>query len=174
MRHVPARVNPIVHLVNTLQSAGDILVFLGAGSSTEGSQADQPFPDFDTLVTRILHDEGLEIGENRMNDFLSVLKRWEQESNLSVRLASYLYGNPGISHLQLASVSMSLFPTVNMTMYLTTNFDDLMFKALFAVTKKMPERDPRTFSLRKSDVISEITQLFHAISQYAKKEFPSS
>ncbi len=38
-----AKVNPIAHFVNTLQSEGDILVFLGAGSSTEGSQDDAPY-----------------------------------------------------------------------------------------------------------------------------------
>jgi len=167
-----ARANPIAHLVNTLQSEGDILVFLGAGSSTEGSQDDGPFPDFETLVRRVLRDEGIEITDNRMNDFLDVMRRWERESILSVRLASYLYGNPGISHLQLASVTMSLFPAVNMTIYLTTNFDDLMFKALSAVTKNLPQRDPRAFSLRKSAVISEITQIFQAIPRHTHQGTP--
>jgi hypothetical protein len=125
-----AKINPIAHLVNTLQSEGDILIFLGAGSSTEGSQDDAPFPDFETLIGRVLRDEGIDVTASRADDFLEVLRRWERESVLSVRLASYLYGNPGISHLQLASVTMSLFPTINMTIYLTTNFDDLMFKAL--------------------------------------------
>ena len=161
-----ARLNPIAHLVNTLQSEGDILVFLGAGSSAEGSQDDAPFPDFETLISRVLRDEGIGITDNRMSDFLGVMKRWERESILSVRLASYLYGNPGISHLQLASVTMSLFPAVNMTIYLTTNFDDLMFKALSAVTKNSPQRDPKAFSLRKSAVISEITQIFQAIPRH--------
>jgi SIR2-like domain len=172
MRRVTASANPIVHLVNTLQSEGDILVFLGAGSSTDGSQDDAPFPDFETLIGRVLRDEGVEVTDNRMNDFLDVMRRWERESTLSVRLASYLYGNPGISHLQLASVTMSLFPAVNMAMYLTTNFDDLMFKALSAVTKNAPERDPKAFSLRKSAVISEITQIFQAIPRYTHKGTP--
>ena len=167
-----ARPNPIAHLVNTLQSEGDILVFLGAGSSTEGSQDDLPFPDFETLISRVLRDEGIDVTENRMNDFLDVMKRWERESILSVRLGSYLYGNPGISHLQLACVTMSLFPDVNMTMYLTTNFDDLMFKALSAVAKKSPQRDPKAFSLRKSAVISEITEIFHAIPSHARRGTP--
>jgi uncharacterized protein YfcZ (UPF0381/DUF406 family) len=167
-----ARVNPIAHLVNTLQSEGDILVFLGAGSSAEGSQDDAPFPDFETLISRVLRDEGIDITDNRMSDFLDVMRRWERESILSVRLASYLYGNPGISHLQLASVTMSLFPDVNMAVYLTTNFDDLMFKALSAVTKNSPQRDPKAFSLRKSSVISEITQIFQAIPRHTRKGTP--
>lgn len=167
-----AKPNPIAHLVNTLQSEGDILVFLGAGSSTEGSQNDEPFPDFETLISRVLRDEGIEVSDNRINDFLDVMKRWERESILSFRLASYLYGNPGISHIQLASVTMSLFPAVNMTMYLTTNFDDLMFKALSAVTKKSPHRDPKAFSLRKSAVINEITQIFQAIPRHARNGTP--
>ena len=167
-----AKPNPIAHLVNTLQSEGDILVFLGAGSSSEGSQNDQPFPDFEMLIRRVLQDEGIEVTNNRMNDFLDVMKRWERESILSFRLASYLYGNPGISHLQLASVTMSLFPAVNMTMYMTTNFDDLMFKALSAVTKNSPQRDPKAFSLKKSAVISEITQIFHAIPRHTRNGTP--
>jgi SIR2-like protein/AAA domain-containing protein len=167
-----AKVNPIAHLVNTLQSEGDILIFLGAGSSTEGSQDDAPFPDFETLIGRVLRDEGIDVTASRADDFLEVLRRWERESVLSVRLASYLYGNPGISHLQLASVTMSLFPTINMTIYLTTNFDDLMFKALSTVAKKSPQRDPRVFSLKKSAVISEITQIFQAIPRYTSKGTP--
>jgi hypothetical protein len=167
-----AKPNPIAHLVSTLQSEGEILVFLGAGSSSEGSQNDQPFPDFEMLISRVLQDEGIEVTENRMNDFLDVMKRWERESILSFRLASYLYGNPGISHLQLASVTMSLFPAVNMTMYMTTNFDDLMFKALSAVTKNSPQRDPKAFSLKKSAVISEITQIFHAIPRHTRNGTP--
>lgn len=167
-----ARPNPIAHLVSTLQSEGDILVFLGAGSSTEGSQDDAPFPDFETLVSRVLRDEGVDVTDNRMDDFLDVMRRWERESTLSVRLASYLYGNPGMSHLQLASVTMSLFPAVNMAIYLTTNFDDLMFKALSAVTKNSPQRDPKAFSLRKSAVISEITQIFQAIPRHTRKGTP--
>jgi hypothetical protein len=167
-----ARANPIAHLVNTLQSEGDVLVFLGAGSSTEGSQDDAPFPDFQTLVGRVLRDEGIELTDNRMNDFLDVMRRWERESILSVRLASYLYGNPGISHLQLASITMSLFPAVNMSIYLTTNFDDLMFKALSAVTKKSPQRDPKAFSLKKAAVISEVTQIFQAIPSHTRKGTP--
>jgi hypothetical protein len=167
-----ARPNPIAHLVSTLQSEGDILVFLGAGSSTEGSQDDGPFPDFDTLVRRVLDDEGIPVTNNRMDDFLDVMKRWERESILSVRLASYLYGNPGISHFQLASVTMSLFPAINMAMYLTTNFDDLMFKALLAVAKNSPQRDPKAFSLRKSAVINEITQMFQAIPNHVRRGTP--
>ncbi len=172
MHQMTARTNPIVHLVNTLQSEGNLAVFLGAGSSVEGSQGDAPFPDFDTLISRVLRDEGIDVTDDRMSAFLHVLKRWEQESILSVRLTSYLYGNPGISHLQLASVTMSLFPAINMTMYLTTNFDDLMYKALSAVTKSIPEKDPRMFSLRKSAVISEITQMFQAIPLYTHRGAP--
>jgi energy-coupling factor transporter ATP-binding protein EcfA2 len=167
-----ARTNPILHLVNTLQSERDILIFLGAGSSTEGSQDDAPFPDFEMLVSRILQDEGVLITESRMNDFLEIMRRWERESTLSVRLASYLYGSPGISHLQLASMTMSLFPAINMAMYLTTNFDDLMFKALSAVSKNAPQRDPRTFSLKKSAVINEITQIFQAIPRHTQQGAP--
>jgi hypothetical protein len=167
-----AKANPIAHLVNTLQSEGEILVFLGAGSSTEGSQDDAPFPDFETLVCRVLCDEGVEVTENRMDDFLDVMRRWERESTLSVRLASYLYGNPGISHFQLASVTMSLFPEVNMAIYLTTNFDDLMFKALSAVTKSSPRRDPKAFSLRKSAVIDDVTQIFQAIPRHTRSGTP--
>lgn len=167
-----AKMNPIAHLVSTLQSEGDILIFLGAGSSTEGSQDDAPFPDFDTLINRILRDEGVDVTENRMQAFLEVMRRWERESIVSVRLASYLYGNPGISHLQLASVTMSLFPAVNMTIYLTTNFDDLMFKALSAVAKNSPQRDPKIFSLRKTAVISEITQIFKAIPRHTHRGTP--
>lgn len=167
-----ARSNPIAHLVNTLQSEGDILVFLGAGSSAEGSQDDAPFPDFETLISRVLCDEGIEVTDDRMKDFLDVMRQWERESTLSVRLASYLYGNPGISHLQLASVTMSLFPDINMAVYLTTNFDDLMFKALSAVTKNSPQRDPKAFSLRKAAVISEITQIFQAIPRHTRQGTP--
>jgi hypothetical protein len=167
-----ARVNPLAHLVSTLQSERDVLVFLGAGSSVDGSQDDAPFPDFETLIRRVLRDEGIDVTGNRMNDFLDVMKRWERESILSVRLASYLYGNPGISHLQLASVTMSLFPAINMAIYLTTNFDDLMFKALSAVTKNWPQRDPKAFSLRKSAVITEVSQIFQAILRHTLKGTP--
>jgi hypothetical protein len=166
------RTNPILHLVNTLQSERDVLIFLGAGSSTEGSQDDAPFPDFEMLVSRILQDEGVEVTDSRMDDFLDVMRRWERESTLSVRLASYLYGSPGISHLQLASMTMSLFPAINMAMYLTTNFDDLMFKALSAVSRNAPQRDPRTFSLKKSAVINEITQIFQAIPRHIQQGAP--
>jgi hypothetical protein len=166
------RVNALAHLVQTLQTEGEILVFLGAGSSTEGSQGEGPFPDFETLISRVLLDEGVGITENRMNDFLDIMRRWERESVLSARMASYLYGNPGISHLQLASVTMSMFPDVNMTLYLTTNFDDLMFKALSAVTRNLPQRDPKAFSLKKSTVISELTEIFRAIPSHTHKGTP--
>ena len=139
-----ARPNLLPHLLLHSNPKADVLVFLGAGSSTEGSQDDGPFPDFNTLVTRVLRDEGITVTNNRMDDFLDVMKRWERESILSVRLASYLYGNPGISHLQLASVTMSLFPAVNMAMY-DTNFDDPMFKALLT-WPRTPQREPKSFS----------------------------
>jgi hypothetical protein len=59
-----------------------------------------------------------------------------------------------------------------MAVYLTTNFDDLMFKAFSAVTKKAPQRDPKAFSLRKPAVISEVTQIFQAIPRHTRKGTP--
>jgi SIR2-like domain len=167
-----ARTNPLAHFLNSLQSDSDVLIFLGAGSSIDGSQDDGPFPDFETLIARILRDEGAETTGDRMESFLAIIRQWERESVLSVRLASYLYGNPGISHLRLASATLSLFPQINMAMYLTTNFDDLMFKALSAVTRSVPKKDPRSFSLHKSAVISEVSQIFHAIPRYTSKGVP--
>lgn len=164
--------NPLAHFVNALQLDSDVLIFLGAGSSIDGSQDDGPFPDFETLIARILRDEGVELAGDQMDSFLKIVRQWERESVLSVRLASYLYGNPGISHLRLASATLSLFPAINMAMYLTTNFDDLMFKALSAVTKNVPQKDPRSFSLHKSAIISEVTQIFQAISRYTSKGVP--
>jgi GTPase SAR1 family protein len=162
----------VLRLVNTLQSEGETLIFLGAGSSTEGFQDEESFPDFDTLVDRILIAEGIDDVDDKVREFLNIMRRWERESTLSVRLASYLYGNPGTSHFQLASATMSLFPEMNMAIYLTTNFDDLMFKALLTVAKNAPQRDPRTFSLSRSAIVNDIAQIFRAIPRHTQKGAP--
>lgn len=164
--------NPVLHLVNTLKAEGEVLIFLGAGSSVEGWQGAAPFPDFSTLIGRVLTSEGRADADNRMAAFLDIMRQWERESTLSVRLGEYLYGSPGTAHLQLASATMSLFPELNMTTYLTTNFDDLMFKAFSSIAKNAPHGDPRAFSLKKYSVVSELTGTFDAISGHAKKGAP--
>ncbi len=155
-----------------VQEAREALIFLGAGSSAEGYQDEGRFPDFGTLVHRVLDDEGIDAADDEMAAFLKIMRRWEEESTLSVRLSGYLHGSPGIAHYQMASMTMSLFPNVNMTVYLTTNYDDLMLKALVAVAKADPKRDPKLFSLARNSAVREISRTFDAIRGHAIKGVP--
>jgi GTPase SAR1 family protein len=165
-------VSSIMHFISTLFTERQVLVFLGAGSSTEGWQGGERFPDFSTLIRRILDEEGYGEVDDEWRCFLDIMRRWEDESDLSVRLSKYLHGNPGASHLQLASAAMSLYPHVDMAVYLTTNFDDLMYKAFLSVTKGAPERDPRVFSLSNFIVASELSSMFRAIPRHARQGSP--
>lgn len=166
------REGSVRQLVSAVEQAGEALIFLGAGSSTEGYQDEGPFPDFQALVRRVLDDEGLLPVDDEMEAFLQVMRRWEGETALSVRLSNYLHGTPGIAHFQIASMTMSLFPDVNMTVYLTTNFDDLMQKALSAVARAEPRRDPKAFSLSRNSAARDISRTFSAIGGHARKGVP--
>lgn len=152
-------IDPVQYLVQTLTTERELIVFLGAGSSLEGTQEGKPYPSFSKLIDNVLENMGLSASDDRWERFLEVVTLWERDSEPSIKFAEYLHGKPGLSHIQLASLCMGLYPEISLGLFLTTNFDDLMLKAFQEVTKESERRNPQSFSLKfkgKNSISEEI------------------
>ena len=126
-----AEINPMVHLINTILSDKELIIFVGSDASVEGKKGGKNFPSFDEIIDNILKDWGFAPteGDIRIENFLAVIKKWEQENKLQTRLSEYLDGEPGLVHYYLAALSIALFGESNALLYLSTNYDDLIKKA---------------------------------------------
>ncbi|UCH97473.1 MAG: SIR2 family protein [Candidatus Aminicenantes bacterium] len=126
-----AGIDPMYNLVNTIIDDKEVVIFLGAGASREGTQDGEKFPSFDELIDNILKYWGFDPSKKkkRFENFLTVIKKWEREKKLPARLSEFLDGEPGLAHYYLAALSIALFSKSNALLYLTTNYDDLMKKA---------------------------------------------
>jgi hypothetical protein len=162
------------HLLNTILVERELVVFLGAGSSTEGKQGGRPYPGFLHLVDSVLLDAGYDLCStpDRLAAFKQLIATWDRESSLPVRLGNYLFGEPGYAHYRLAALALTLYPESNMLLFLTTNFDDLMTRALADLLKSNPKRQPKTISLRQQMSGGEASRLFEAVNVHTKNGSP--
>lgn len=143
-----AKIDPMYNLVNTILDDKEIVIFLGAGASMEGTQDGKRFPGFETLIDRILKKFGFDPTQKRKrsDNFLTVIKQWEREKRLAARLSEFLDGEPGPAHYYLAALSIALFRESSALLYLTTNYDDLPARA-FADLERNPVRRFKTIPL---------------------------
>ncbi|MEM6735659.1 MAG: SIR2 family protein [Bacteroidota bacterium] len=162
-------VNAVKYLIQTITSENELVIFLGAGSSLEGTQNGSPFPNFNSLIEKVISDLGIEVDDNKWYQFLEVVKLWEKDSEPSIKFSEYLYGKPGLAHIQLAALSMSMFPEIDMSLILTTNFDDLMFKAYAEVSKSAEKRDPKSFTIGYSGKNSVTELTIRTLPKHLKK-----
>lgn len=166
-----AKINPMYHLVNTILDDKETAIFLGSGSSTEGTQDGESFPDFNQLMDKVLKKFGFTpSGEkDRLEYFLSIIEKWEQEQKLTVRLDQLLDGEPGPAHYYLAALSIALFGQSNMLLYLNVNYDDLIKKA-FTDLERNPLKSFKTvaLSIRPGMRGSEFQETVTAIGEYLK------
>jgi len=137
-----AKIDSMYNMVNSILDEKSLVIFLGGGASMEGTQGEKPYPSFEKLIDTILQDWGFNPDEKkeRLTNFLTILKKWEDEKILSARLSRYLDGEPGLSHYYLAALSIALFGGCNLLLYLTTNFDDLMRKAFTDLERNQVRR----------------------------------
>lgn len=170
-----AYINPMYNLANTLLDDKEIVIFLGADSSTEGAQGEKRFPNFDELTDNILKDWGFDLFDkkNRIENFLAVIKKWEMEKNLSARLGKYLYGEPGSAHYYLAALSIALFFDSNALLYLMTNYDNLMIKAFTDLERNSVRKfNTNAISLRPRIIGSEFQEISINIGEHLKNGHP--
>lgn len=169
------RIDPIYNLVNTILDDKEVVIFLGAGASMEGTQEEKRFPSFDELIDKILEKFGFDPKEKKekFENFLTVIRKWEQAGTLSSRLSEYLDGEPGLAHYYLAALSIALFSESNALLYLTTNYDNLMNRAFSEL-----ERNPvRRFTMNARSLPpyitgSEFQQIVNNMEDHMKKGRP--
>ena len=170
-----AKIDPLYNLINTMLDDREIVVFLGPGSSTEGTKDGEKFPDFDKFVDIILRRFGFPPGKKkeRLRNFLSIIKKWEKEKTLSARLHEFLDGEPGPAHYTLAALSIALYGESNALLYLTTNYDNLIEKA-FTDIGRSPERKfaPIVFPLRSNITGSELRRVSENIKEHLSEGRP--
>ena len=170
-----AKIDPMINLMNTIIDDKEIIIFLGAGASQEGSRGEKGFPGFDTLIDEIIFEFGFDPKSQRdcYNNFLTVIDKWEKEKKLPARLGKYLDGEPGAAHYHLAALSIALFGYSNALLYLTTNYDDLMKKA-FTDLERNPVRKFNTnaISLRPRIIGSEFQEISINVEEHLKNGYP--
>jgi hypothetical protein len=168
-------IDPIYNLVNTILDDKEVVIFLGAGASMEGTQDGKRFPGFGELLDNILKDWGFDPihKEKRWENFLEVIKKWEKEKKLSSRLSRYLDGDPGRAHYSLAAFSIALLGEGNTLLYLTTNYDNLMEKA-FTDLGRNPVRRYTTvvIPLRPHITGSEFQEIANNVESFIKAGIP--
>ena len=81
-------IDPMYNLVNTIIDDKEVVIFLGAGASMEGTQEGKRFPGFGELIDKILKKFNMETQnkKKRIDNFLSIIKKWENEKILPARL----------------------------------------------------------------------------------------
>jgi len=142
------KIDPMYNLVNTLLDDREMVIFLGAGASMEGTRNGEGFPGFDALIDEILLKFNFDPQQkrDRFKNFLTVIKEWETQRVLAARLREFLEGEPGLAHYCLAALSIALVGESNALLYLTTNYDDLMKRA-FTDLERNPGRRFETVTL---------------------------
>jgi hypothetical protein len=125
------KIDPMRHLIDTIFSDKEVVIFLGGGASMEGKQDKQRFPGSEDLIERVLQKYEIKpkSKEERLDSFFSIIGQWEKEKKLAARLREFLDGEPGLAHYHLAALSIALFGESNTLLYLTKNFDDLINQA---------------------------------------------
>jgi hypothetical protein len=170
-----AKIDPMYNLVNTILDDKEVVIFLGAGASMEGTQDGKRFPSFDELIDRILKQFGFDPKDkkNRLNNFLEVIKKWEKEKQLAAQLSDFLKGYPGAAHYHLAALSIALFGKSSALLYLTTNYDNLMNRA-FLDLERNPERrfETKSCSLRFNITGSEFQEIVSNLKAHMNKGKP--
>jgi hypothetical protein len=168
-------IDPMYNLVNTIIDDKEMVIFLGAGASMEGTQDGKRFPGFGELIDRILKKFNMETQnkKKRMDNFLTVIKKWENEKILPARLRKYLGGEPGRAHHSLAALSIALVGESNAMLYLTTNYDNLMRKAFTDLERNPVSKfDTVDISLRPNIIGSEFQGIVKNIEDLTKKGEP--
>lgn len=124
-------IDPMYHLVRTMLDNREMVFFLGAGASMEGTKDGLGFPSFSTLIENVLKKWGNipENKEDRLRMFFTIIEEWKNQNRLSRNLKNFLKGEPGSAHYYLAALSIALFGKSNAMLYLTTNYDNLINKA---------------------------------------------
>jgi len=168
-------IDPMYNLVNTILDNKEVVFFLGAGASMDGTQDGKPFPGFGQLMDRVVKEFGFnpKTSKERFDNFLEVIKEWEKRYELPVRLRKFLEGEPGASHHYLAALSIALHGDSNTLMYLTTNYDDLMTKA-FSDLERNAERAFGTIPLQLGPYIlgSEFQKMSSSINGQLREGRP--
>ncbi len=171
-----AGIDPMFNLMNTIIDDKEAVILLGAGASMEGEQNGKRFPGFDELIDAISEDWGFKPTKStkkRFENFLTVIKKWEQERILPARLRKYLGGEPGQAHYYLAALSIALFGKSNALLYLTTNYDDLMKKAFTDLERNPVSKfDTIVLSLRPNIIGSEFHGIVKNIEDLVRKGEP--
>lgn len=170
-----AGIDPMYNLVNTIIDDKELVIFLGAGASMEGTQNGKRFPGFGELIDNILKDWGFDPSnkEKRFENFLEVIKKWEKEKRLSSRLSKYLDGDPGRAHYSLAAFSIALLGEGNTLLYLTTNYDNLMDKAFADLGRNRVRRYTTVIiPLRPHITGSEFQEIVNNVESFIKVGLP--
>ncbi|MGD2091829.1 MAG: SIR2 family protein [Candidatus Aminicenantes bacterium] len=170
-----AGIDPMYNLMNTIIDDKEVVIFLGAGASMEGTQDGKRFPGFGELIDKILKDWGFDPTKKkkRTENFLTVIQRWENEKILPARLRKYLGGEPGQAHYNLAALSIALVGESNAMLYLTTNYDNLMKKAFTDLERNPVSKfDTVDISLRPNIMGSEFQGIVNNIEDFTKKGEP--
>jgi len=168
-------IDPMYNLVNTILDDKEVVIFLGAGASMEGTQDGKRFPGFGELIDNILKDWGFDPTKKkrRTENFLKVIQRWENEKILPARLRQYLGGEPGQAHYNLAALSIALVGESNAMLYLTTNYDDLMKKAFTDLERNPVSKfDTVVLSLRPNIIGSEFQGMVNNLEDFIRKGEP--
>ncbi len=170
-----AGLDKMVNLVNTMLDDKEFIILLGPGASMDGRQGENSFPGFDDLIDTVLADWKLTHSQekSRLENFLSVIKKWEMESVLASRLSKYLDGEPGPAHYRLAALTVALYAERCNLTYLTTAFDDLMQQA-FVDLKRNQVRKYRfvPLSLRPDITGSKFRELVNNMESHIKEGQP--
>lgn len=169
------QINPMYNLINTMIDDREIVIFLGAGASMEGTRNGAEFPGFDAFIDEILQRFGFDPArkKDRFNNFLSVIKKWESEKRLAARLREFLEGEPGLAHHYLAALSIALAGESNALLYLTANYDDLMKKAFTDLERNPIKRfDTIVLSIRPQMTGREFQEMTGNLNEHLRDGRP--
>jgi hypothetical protein len=137
----------IAQIVDSLDSLEYLVIFMGAGASMEGNRNGDSFPSFGQLIEEVLKSAGFEVSiKDSIQDdnFRKFINHVKQQGNPSRYLRKYLEGNPGAAHYHLAALSKALINDFSVkTIFLTTNYDELVEKSLEEIGA-----NPKTLSLQ--------------------------
>jgi len=168
-------IDPMYNLMNTIIDDKEVVIFLGAGASMEGTQDGKRFPGFGELIDKILKTFNMETQnkKKRIDNFLTIIKKWENDKILPARLRKYLGGEPGQAHYSLAALSIALVGESNAMLYLTTNYDNLMKKAFTDLERNPVNKfDTVDISLRPNIIGSEFQGMVNNIEDFIRKGEP--
>lgn len=170
-----AKINPLYKLINTILENREIVIFLGGGASKEGKRGNDSFPDSQQLMKEVVKDFGETPKTKRKLSecYLEIIRDWERENQLGVRLSKFLEGEPGTAHIYLAALSIALFGSSNALLYLTKNIDDLIVKAFTYLMSNQPRKlNVVVAPFRENITGFEFKEIANNIDEYLKKGQP--